>query len=105
MYFWVKEQVDTGELKVVLKGTKEMYAKVLTKPLQGAHFVYERVSRTGWPLPKGAKILAQSFKYFSHNFCFVFLHKGCVVVSVLDTPMSCILPGGVHVYVPLVRWY
>ena len=57
-YFWVKERVDTGEIKIVHMGTKEMYANVLTKPLQGAQFVYERESLTGWKLPKGAKILA-----------------------------------------------
>ena len=31
------------------KGTKEMYANVLTKPLQGAQFQYERECLTGWP--------------------------------------------------------
>jgi hypothetical protein len=48
-YFWVKERVSTGEVVLVHKGTKEMYANVLTKPLQGAQFVYERECLTGWP--------------------------------------------------------
>ena len=47
-YFWTKERVDNGEMKIVHKGTKEMYANILTKPLQGGQFVYERTSLTGW---------------------------------------------------------
>ena len=54
-YFWTKERVDTGELRVEHKGTKEMYANVLTKPLQGSQFVYERECLTGWALVKGAE--------------------------------------------------
>jgi hypothetical protein len=41
-YYWTKERVDNGEMKIVHKGTKEMYANILTKPLQGSQFVYER---------------------------------------------------------------
>ena len=48
-YFWVKERVSTGEVILEHKGTKEMYANILTKPLQGAQFVYERECLTGWP--------------------------------------------------------
>ena len=47
-YFWAKERVDNGEMKIEHKGTKEMYANVLTKPLQGSQFVYERTCLTGW---------------------------------------------------------
>ena len=47
-YFWVRERVEQGEALVRHKGTKEMYANVLTKPLQGAQFVYERKCLTGW---------------------------------------------------------
>ena len=54
-YFWTKERVDSGELKMVQKGTKDMYANVLTKPLQGSQFVYERRCLTGWEMPFGAK--------------------------------------------------
>ena len=38
-------------MRVVHKGTKEMYANVLTKPLQGSQFAYERDSLTGWDTP------------------------------------------------------
>ena len=48
-YFWVKERVTTGEVTLVHKGTKEMYANILTKPLQGGQFVYEKECLTGWP--------------------------------------------------------
>ena len=47
-YFWVKERVVNGEMRVEHKGTKEMYANVLTKPLQGSQFVYERQCLTEW---------------------------------------------------------
>ena len=48
-YFWLKERVDNSEMLIKHKGTKEMYANVLTKPLQGAQFQYERECLTGWP--------------------------------------------------------
>jgi hypothetical protein len=48
-YFWVKDRVDRGEVTIVHKGTSELYANVLTKPLQGSQFVYERGCLTGWP--------------------------------------------------------
>jgi hypothetical protein len=35
-YFWMKDRVDRGEAEIVHKGTVELYANVLTKPLQGA---------------------------------------------------------------------
>jgi hypothetical protein len=35
-YFWMKDRV-------------ELYANVLTKPLQGSQFVSERGCQTGWP--------------------------------------------------------
>ena len=41
-YFWVKERVDTGEARIEYLRTEDMYANVLTKPLQGAQFVRER---------------------------------------------------------------
>ena len=47
-YLCMKERVDTGELKIEHKGTKEMYANVLTKPLQGSQYIYERECLTGW---------------------------------------------------------
>ena len=48
-YFWLKERVDAGEAKVKHLGTKNMYANMLTKPLQGAQFKAERKGITGWP--------------------------------------------------------
>ena len=48
-YFWLKERIDMGEAKVKHLGTKEMYANMLTKPLQGAQFKAERKGVTGWP--------------------------------------------------------
>jgi hypothetical protein len=45
-YFRVKDCVDRGEAMIVHKGT---YANVLTKPLQGSQFEYERGCLTGWP--------------------------------------------------------
>ena len=56
-YFWVKERVEKGEMRVEHKGTKDMYANVLTKPLQGSQFVYERQCLTGWGDIKGEKFL------------------------------------------------
>ena len=47
-YFWVKERVDTGEAIIKHMGTKDMYANLLTKPLQGGQFVEERLGLTGW---------------------------------------------------------
>ena len=40
--------MEKKEATVVHKGTKEMYANVLTKPLQGSQFIYERECLTGW---------------------------------------------------------
>jgi hypothetical protein len=48
-YFWMKDRVDRGEAEIVHKGTSELYANVLTKPLQGSQFEYERGCLTGWP--------------------------------------------------------
>ena len=47
-YFWLKERVDHGEARVIHLGTREMFANLLTKPLQGAQFKCERQGLTGW---------------------------------------------------------
>jgi Reverse transcriptase (RNA-dependent DNA polymerase) len=47
-YFWIKERMTMGLVRLEHKGTKEMYANVLTKPLQGSQFIYERECLTGW---------------------------------------------------------
>ena len=47
-YFWVKERVDTGEARVEYLRSEDMYANVLTKPLQGSQqFQRERGGLTG----------------------------------------------------------
>ena len=48
-YFWVKERVDTGEVRVEYLRSEDMYTNVLTKPLQGSQFQRERGGLTGWP--------------------------------------------------------
>ena len=37
--FWIKERIDDGDIEVKHMPTESMVADVLTKPLQGAHFV------------------------------------------------------------------
>jgi len=41
-YFFIKERIETGEVKVVYLPTEEMVADLLTKPLQGKLFVLLR---------------------------------------------------------------
>jgi hypothetical protein len=47
-HFWLHDKVKDKEAVIVHLGTKDMYANVLTKPLQGKQFVYERDCLTGW---------------------------------------------------------
>jgi hypothetical protein len=47
-YFWLKERVGAGEAIVKHLGTADMYANMLTKPLQGAQFIAKREALTGW---------------------------------------------------------
>ena len=54
-YFWVKQQVDTGEVRVEYLRSEDMYANVLTKPLQGSQFWRERDGLTGWATDKAEK--------------------------------------------------
>lgn len=54
-YFWLKDRVDMKEVVVIHKGTADMYANVLTKPLKGAQFVHERENLTGWVCPVEAE--------------------------------------------------
>ena len=51
-YLWVKERVDTGEVRVEYLRSEDMYANVLTKPLQGAQFQREMYALTGWHTEK-----------------------------------------------------
>ena len=48
-YFWVKERVVTGEVRVEYLRSEDMYANVLTKPLQGSQFQRERRAHRGGP--------------------------------------------------------
>jgi hypothetical protein len=48
-YFWLKERVDNGEVIVFHLGTAQMFANILTKPVQGAQFRTERTGLTNWP--------------------------------------------------------
>ena len=38
--------------KIEYLRTEDMYANVLTKPLQGSHFIREREALTGWAIIK-----------------------------------------------------
>jgi hypothetical protein len=54
-YFWVKERVDTREVRIEYLRTEDMYANVLTKPLQGSQFVRERDALTGWAVESASE--------------------------------------------------
>lgn len=47
-HFWVAERVDAGEVVIEHLSTDEMFANALTKPVQGAQFVRERLGLTNW---------------------------------------------------------
>jgi KUP system potassium uptake protein len=47
-YFWVKDRISTGELKVEYQPTQEMIADILTKPLQGERFISLRSKLLNW---------------------------------------------------------
>ena len=47
-HFWLSERVKAGEAIVRHMGTLNMYANLLTEPLQGGQFVNEREALTGW---------------------------------------------------------
>jgi hypothetical protein len=47
-YFWTKERVDTGELKITYIPTEDMIADILTKPLQGDKFNELRSKLLNW---------------------------------------------------------
>jgi hypothetical protein len=38
-YYFIKEKVDSGEVELVYKPTKQTITDVMTKPLQGEQFV------------------------------------------------------------------
>ena len=47
-YYWIKQFVDDGQVVVEKLATEEMPANILTKPLQGSQFKYERKLLTNW---------------------------------------------------------
>jgi hypothetical protein len=47
-YFWIKERTMDGTMKIVYCPTENMFANVLTKPLNGKQFLRERTAITGW---------------------------------------------------------
>jgi hypothetical protein len=48
-HFWVAERVANHEVRIEHLGTAEMFSNVLTKPVQGAQFLRERLGLTNWP--------------------------------------------------------
>lgn len=47
-YFWLTEKVAEGEVVLQHLGTENMFANILTKPVQGAQFERERHGLTNW---------------------------------------------------------
>ena len=47
-HFWVAEKVDNREVIIEHLSTEKMFANALTKPVQAAQFVRERMGLTNW---------------------------------------------------------
>ena len=47
-HFWLSEKVAMNEVVIEHLGTADMFANVLTKPVQGAQFIRERLGLTNW---------------------------------------------------------
>ena len=47
-HFWVKDQIDNGEVEIVYIPTEDMTADILTKPLQGETFMRLRQMLLNW---------------------------------------------------------
>ena len=47
-HFWVAEKVDNQEVIIEHLSMEKMFANALTKPVQGAQFVRERMGLTNW---------------------------------------------------------
>jgi hypothetical protein len=54
-YFFIKQYVDNGDFEVTYCPTNAMVADILTKPLQGEHFIRLRASLLGYELPEGVR--------------------------------------------------
>jgi hypothetical protein len=49
-FFWLHEKLTDNEVSIQHLGTEEMFANVLTKPIQGAQFVTEVQGLTNWKI-------------------------------------------------------
>lgn len=47
-YFWLKDLIDAGIIKLEYQSTHELVADILTKPLTGAQFQYLLYKLIGW---------------------------------------------------------
>ena len=47
-HFWLSEKVALKEVVLEHLGTEDMFANILTKPVQGAQFKRERLGLTNW---------------------------------------------------------
>ena len=47
-HFWLNEKITEKEVVVKHLSTEEMFANILTKPVQGAQFARERQGLTNW---------------------------------------------------------
>jgi hypothetical protein len=47
-YFWLKDLIDEGIIKLEYQSTNELVADILTKPLTGAQFQYLLYKLIGW---------------------------------------------------------
>jgi hypothetical protein len=47
-FFWMKELLDYGSLKLIYMSTDELVADILTKPLTGGKFQYLLYKLIGW---------------------------------------------------------
>ena len=49
-HFWLSEKVTEGEVELQHLGTDDMFANILTKPVQGAQFERDRLGLTNWKI-------------------------------------------------------
>ena len=53
-HLWLTEKVAQKEVIPVHFGTEDMFANILTKPVQGSQFEKERLGLTNWTAKKGS---------------------------------------------------
>ena len=49
-HFWLSEKVTEEEVELQHFGTEDMFVNLLTKPVQGAQFIRERLGLTNWKI-------------------------------------------------------